>query len=947
MTDVKGFKIGMLNIRSLWPNLDELRIHFANFDVIGICESWLNPSMPSQMVNLYKHKMFRLDRTSGKRGGGLVIYVAEELFQYSSLIEDFCCMSEDIEQLWIEIKQPNSRIKIVGLVYRPPSGKAEICMESVRGNLNSIQENRNGETTVMGDLNVNYLTQNTSPFKMLKEIERDFGLKQLITEPTRVTQNSSTLIDLMLTDCDQVSTSGVLDINISDHLPIFYVRKKSREKTPKKIVYGRSYKNYNVDVYQRDIVDDTRWELFWSCDPDVNKLWELMYNIIVSHADCHSPVVKMCVNETCPYWYTRELIEEINQKNVLYRRAKSSKLDEDWVAFRKQKNLVKGLIFTSKDSYINEQIDTNVNDSRKIWRNIYQLSGLGKNRTAPGLTEVKDENGLIVKDQVAADYMNNFYISAGQNLTQNFPKVWDETDFKSEIDSIFDFAFITEEEVKKLVDKINLSKSSALGTLSTRLLKDALKVVTLELTHLYNVCLDKGTFPLKWGIGIVTPIPKTSTKSTDAKDWRPITQIALPGKLLERVIHTQLSAYLEQNDILFENQHGFRKDKSTSTAVFSALRDCYENWNTRLYSTCVFIDFSRAFDSIDHNIFICKLKLYGLSEKCITFLSSYIDSRTQCTCINGFKSSEAKLMCGTAQGSILGPLFYILYVNDIFSYVNYNKTLTMYADDTLLIEQGASYESANRACQESLNQVVKWCTLNRLTINIAKTKSMTLCPTSNDDNMVVPINITGKDLQNVNKYEYLGVHIDEKLNMASHIEHVIKKVQAKFATLWNFRKNITENTALKIYKTLIMCHMDYGDYIIDSGTKKNIDKLDNLQTKAIRCIEHQHDTEKRKCMANLYHRFKLEPLKNRRRRNLVKLMYIESKKSVNIEMHRPKMTLRSSNSVKLTHRFTKLTKIQKSPYYRGLELWDKLPSDIQKLESKIEFKNKIKHLSFE
>ena len=403
---------------------------------------------------------------------------------------------------------------------------------------------------------------------------------------------------------------------------------------------------------------------------------------------------------------------------------------------------------------------------------------------------------------------------------------------------------------------------------------------------------------------------------------------------------------MSERPSLYNNQHGFRKDKSTSSAIFGALRDLYENWNTRLISTCVFIDFSRAFDSIDHDIFLRKLKLYGLSENCIKFLSSYIGNRTQATYVNGFKSPDATLECGTAQSSILGPLFYILYVNDIFSYVKYNKGVTMYADDTLLMAQGETHEASIQACQESLNQIVSWCKLNRLTMNTDKTKSMSVCQNPKESNIGNILNISGKQLQHVHKYEYLGVLIDEKLGMNDHIEHITKKVQAKLCTSRKLRRHVSEATALKIYKTLIMCHMDYGDFVIDSGIKANIDRLDRLQTRTIRCIEYQLDRTKRRDLNMLYKRYKLEPLESRRKRNLVKLMYSESKNPLNRDNYRPKIVLRSSKSVKMSHKFTRLTKIQKSPYYRGLELWDKLPQDIHKIESKIEFKNKIRTIPF-
>ena len=174
----------------------------------------------------------------------------------------------------------------------------------------------------------------------------------------------------------------------------------------------------------------------------------------------------------------------------------------------------------------------------------------------------------------------------------------------------------------------------------------------------------------------------------------------------------------------------------------------------------------------------------------------------------------------------------------------------------------------------------------------------------------------------------------------------MRKVQSKLSALRKFRRHISENTALKIYKTLIMCHMDYGDFVIYTGTKAYVDRLDRLQTRTIRCIEYQFDPDKRKDLDSLYTKYRLETVEARRKRNLVKLMYSESKNPASIDMYRPQMVLRSHNSVKLNHKFTRKTKIQKSQYYRGKQLWDKLPKEIQTLTSKIEFKHKIKTYEF-
>ena len=408
MNNCKGFKVGVLNIRSLWPNIDEFRINFADFDSIGVCETWLNSAVTNEMICLYKHKLFRLDRNTGKCGGGLALYLNDVLFESSCILQDYTNSTADLEQLWVCISAPNTQRKIVGIVYRPPAGNAEKCLELLRCSMESVQANHNAEITVMGDLNINYKNRNSAPFKLLKEIECDFGLKQLIETGTRITSQSATVIDLILTDCVHVSDSGVLNIYISDHLPVYYVRKKSRERNTKKMVTGRSYKKNVKTDYQNDVRDHINWEDYWINGQNVNQLWDVFGIIWYACADVHCPVVKMYVNDICLYWYSRELIEEINFKNHLYRKSKATQSTDDWSKFQVQKNVTKRLLFLAKDNYVNEQIELNQNDSKKLWRNINTLTGLGKNKSASGLKEVKDVSGKLITNQEAADYMNDF-----------------------------------------------------------------------------------------------------------------------------------------------------------------------------------------------------------------------------------------------------------------------------------------------------------------------------------------------------------------------------------------------------------------------------------------------------------------------------------------------------------------------------------------------------------
>ena len=260
----------------------------------------------------------------------------------------------------------------------------------------------------------------------------------------------------------------------------------------------------------------------------------------------------------------------------------------------------------------------------------------------------------------------------------------------------------------------------------------------------------------------------TKTNSTKPGDWRPISQICITGKLLEKIIHAQLYNYLEENNLLSKNQYGFRKNLSTGLAIFYVLKQMYSNWNEGNYTGCVFVDFSRAFDTIDHNILSEKLKMYGLDDTSQKFMLEYMANRKQTTTVNGFSSSQAQVTYGTAQGSILGPLIFILYVNDIFNSLGKDNSIHMYADDTLLMCKDNDINTVTEKAQTVFRKMSVWCEANKLSVNAGKTKYMVI------RHMKAPLepnfSVQGNKISTVHQYEYLGILLDDKLSMNDYLD---------------------------------------------------------------------------------------------------------------------------------------------------------------------------------
>ena len=360
-------------------------------------------------------------------------------------------------------------------------------------------------------------------------------------------------------------------------------------------------------------------------------------------------------------------------------------------------------------------------------------------------------------------------------------------------------------------------------------------------------------------------------------------------------------------------------------------------------TSCSFIDYKKAFETLDHDILLQKLKIYGLTDRSLTWMSSYLANRRHRVTCNRTTSRETTVSYGVPQGSILGPSLFIIYVNDLlYTLQDYPAAnIEMYADDTVLYTSDLCPENACRVNEEILNSLYNWCLKNKLTINFKKTKHMMIFRNNKQekDSENLTIKIGNEKIDSVSTYHYLGIDLDSTLSYDKMLDCMYNKANRKLYMLKRIRPLITNSVAALVYKTHVLPMLDYGDFMVDSGKLSKIDRLNNLHKRAVKLIDNKAHRDQD--IAQLMSTYGLESLLKRREKHHLSLMYRLKDDKDLLEQYRANIELRNNSKIKFKTRTTKLTKVANSPYYRGVRLWDRLNESTQKATTKVKFKQLI------
>lgn len=945
----RGLHLLHLNVRSLLPKITEIR-HLSKNSKVGILcftETWLDDSVKDAEIELDNYLIVRRDRN--RKGGGVCIYVRADIgFNHRTDLH-----SDQIEALWLDIQLPLSKPILIGVCYRPPDQSQfyELLEELCTQRMDLLGK----EVILMGDFNTDVLKRDSPGYKALMNMCRSFGLDQLINEPTRICPKTETVIDLVLvSDKTKIAQSGVINYGLSDHCIIFCTRKtKKAVFNCHASVKARSMKAYNKDTFNErlKLMD---WSAVLNCE-NVNESWGIFKSMFLEVIDKVAPFKETRIKQRSEPWVNDDILEAIRDRNKKFKHFRMKGDEHSWAEFKRARNEVNRLVINTKKIYFKEKIQEHRNDSRKLWKSLSQL-GYSKQMKTKDSNITLDLGNTITSDKgVVAAGFNDYFSSVARNLVEKLPgqtgqygeihvqKYYSQLGVKS---GSFTFESVSVARVLEKLQKLDCNKATGLDAIPARFLKDSAEIISPSITHIVNSSIRQGEFPNDLKGARVIPLYKKGSKQ-DPSNYRPVSILSSLSKIIEKIMYEQIDQYLLSQNILYEFQSGFRKSHSTDSCLLFLTDLIKREVDKGNLCGMVMLDLQKAFDTVDHSVLLYKLKAIGFSDLAVKWVGSYLGNRMQVVDTGGTISHPVCISCGVPQGSVLGPLLFLLYINDLKSVCS--SMLFLYADDSALVVSHKDKDVIEQTLSTELLNVSSWMSDNRLSLHVGKTESI-LFGSKIRLKKASAFNIFLGDTELVAKetVSYLGCMLDNNLSGTSQAQKVITKVNQRVRFMARISKFLDTKTLVILAGALIQPYYDYACSSWYDGLTVNLKhRLQASQNKLVRLIL---DLPTRTHLEP-YHFVKVGWLKVEDRIAFVQLCMAH--RIVHGEV--PKYFKNYFNRVNDVHNYSTRgsstdfvpprvrTNMGKESFsYAGSVLWNRLPATIKAIASLDSFKRNLK-----
>jgi len=955
-TDIsKNSCIANINIRSINKNHEALAEAIATLkNINGLTCIILTEihNAPSNIRNKYVpgfNYESKTRETGSKKGGvGLLINqnVNYEVIEELSPFVEGC-----LESICIHLKETDT---LVISIYRP-TGMQDSDTKNFIKHLQKILSDkgksrkfRKSKIIIGGDFNIDIGKSNDKYTRDLIEAMVQRGLYPLIDKPTRIQGRTKTIIDNIYVNHSDILSSGIVDdLYISDHLTTYMTFKPAKSKI--KIMKRRKVTEDAIQKMEENILT-RQWDDIYE-EQDVHKKWQMLTTVVQKELDDNCPIetvkYKEKIKQTDPPYMTAGL--KVSQKN-LRKLAKLALKKPDtmlpdgrsnqdiYKETRKNYNKVRRQM---KRKYYIDKFNEAKHNSRDTWKIINELRKVKSKQN--DINEIMTPNGTTTdKSEKISETFNKFYAGVGRMQAETIPD--------TEVNPL---SFLRKKpgeplkmppalpcEILNAIKKLKKKSSQGWDGLPTYLiLRLAPKMINV-LTHNINKMLSSGIFPDSLKEAIVVPIHKKKSK-TDPTNYRPVSLLSGFSKIAEKIIANRLQDYFENNNLFSNYQFGFRKQMSTADLILYMQEKLARTLADGRTAVLLFFDLAKAFDTLPWDILEKKLEKYNISGETLNLLRTYMTGRKQRVKVNGKLSNTEPLTIGVPQGSILGPLLFIIYSNDIVNAIT--STIGLYADDTTALVEGETEQDAINKAKVVLNELGEWFASNRLSLSPTKCKFAIINPQLRSSRSKIKLQIYGQDMKEIKENTdcesnpFVGLLFSEKMDFKAHINMIRTKVNSGLYCL-NQHKYLPKTAKINLYYSLIYSHLQYAAIALSGASKQITKQLLKLQKKAVRNIE---DKEYNANTGPIFKKLKLLKYEDIIRLNCCIIGW------QHFHGHLPKAisTLLETGSGRALHlKSTRIAndKIRKiSPISAVTTEWNKLTLELKRIKNKETFKKNL------
>ena len=728
---------------------------------------------------------------------------------------------------------------LLGVLYRPPGTNIDEFHRYLTPILEKVKSEKK-KCYIMGDFNLDLLNSDVhAQTSQFLDLIYSSSFYPLIDKPTRVTTHSSTLIDNIFVNSYNNHTAGLLYADVTDHLPIFAIDSSKGISAPESLSGAVKHRRINEQSIERfkETVSQYNWDDLYQLN-NAEDAYNHFASALKTMYDLKFPiVVNRRKSKPNKPWITPAIKKSIRVKNKLYKLSHRIPTVYNILKHKAYKSCLTAVIALRKKQYYNSALLVHKGNLKQTWKILKEVIGVPSKKALSKTFNIEQGRSVCNPDEIASEF-NNYFVNVGHRLAENIPHSdLNPTHYiRTNPNSIF-LTPIIEQEV---IDCLKTLKEGSSGhdALKPNVIKKCNEYLVTPLTYIFNLSVTEGYVPKALKHAYITPVFKSGDESIFS-NYRPISVLPVFSKILERLIFNRTYSFITENNILSDQQFGFRKKLSTEMALLCAIDKITQSIDNKEHTIGLFLDLKKAFDTVNLDILLNKLEKYGIRGNALSWYRSYLSDRTQSVKYYDTVSQAREVNIGVPQGSTLGPLLFILYINDMSNVLKHAYPI-IFADDTTLFVSSTNVENVLTLLNEDILNLAEWFKANKLSLNLSKTNYILFTTSLPVRALDITFSIGSHTIERVYNTKFLGVFIDDRLSWNIHINHVCLKLRKSLGIIRKASAVLDTQTLINLYYTMLFPYLSYCHLIWGKASNFLLEKLLKLQKRAIRIICNVH-----------------------------------------------------------------------------------------------------------